>query len=54
MEIVLCIAVSVVVSVVITKILAIHYFEIVDGYVKSVINDAKKIMVEKFSHQDRL
>ena len=54
MEIILCVGISIVTSTVVTKILATHYFEIVDGYVKSVINDAKKIMVEKFSHQDRL
>lgn len=43
-EILLCIALSVVVSVLTTKILATHYFEIVDGYVKDVCNETKKNM----------
>ena len=34
--VVICITSSVVVSVVVTKILATHYFKIVDGYVKEM------------------
>lgn len=54
MEFILFVGISVITSAVVTKILATHYFKIVDGYVKSVVNDAKKIMVENFSHQGRL
>lgn len=54
MEFILFVGVSVITSAVVTKILVTHYFEIVDGYVKNVVNDAKKIMAENFSHQDRL
>lgn len=47
MEIVaLCIGGSIVVSVITTKILATHYFEIVDGYVRDVVDKAKKTMKE--------
>lgn len=35
---------AIIASVITTKILAIHYFEIVDGYVKDVCNEAKKNM----------
>lgn len=51
---ILNVGISIITSAVVTKILATHYFEIVDGYVKSVVNDVKKIMVEIFSHQGRL
>lgn len=44
MEIIFCVAVSAVVSVLITKVLATHYFEIVDGYVKDICDEAKKNM----------
>lgn len=54
MEILVCMVCSVVVSAVITKMLATRYFEIVDGYVEGVVDDAKRIMAENFSRQDRL
>lgn len=51
MEIILCIGTSVVTAVVVTKILATHYFEIVDGYVKEVC-DITKRFVEFMKHRD--
>lgn len=54
MEIIICIICSIVVSAITTKMLAIHYFEIVDGYVKDLINKVKKTMEEIVSDQDRL
>jgi len=53
-EISLCVISSIVVSIIITKILATHYFEIVDGYVKDVVDDVKKTMVEIVSGQGKL
>lgn len=54
MEIVaLCVGGSIVASVIITKILATHYFEIVDGYVRDVINMTKKTMEKIVSDRDR-
>ena len=41
MEIIVCIVCSVVTSIVTTKILATHYFKIVDGYVKDVTGKTK-------------
>lgn len=38
MQILVCIGCSVVVSVITTKILAIHYFGIVNGYVDEICN----------------
>ena len=51
MEIVVCIICSVVTSVVVTKILATHYFKIVDGYVEDVCNKTKEF-VEKVKTWD--
>lgn len=51
MEEMFCIVVSAMVSVLTTKILATHYFEIVDGYVKDVCNEAKKNM-KAMIHKD--
>lgn len=51
MEIMICVAVSAVVSVLVTKVLATHYFEIVDGYVKDICDEAKKNM-KSMIHKD--
>lgn len=37
-----CIVISVIVSVVCNRILAIHTFKVIDGYVKSIIDMAKE------------
>jgi len=42
--VVICITSSVVVSVVVTKILATHYFKIVDGYVKEICEKTKEFV----------
>ena len=42
--VVICIASSVVDSIAVTKILATHYFEIVDGYVKEVCEKTKEFV----------
>lgn len=39
-----CITCSAITSIVVTKILATHYFEIVDEYVKDICNETKKNM----------
>ena len=44
MEIILCIGTSVVTAVVVTKILATHYFEIVDGHVKEMCDETKQFV----------
>lgn len=44
MEIEICIVCSVVTSIVITKILAIHYFKIVDGYVEDICKKTKEFV----------
>lgn len=44
MEIILYIGISMATSVVVTKILATHYFEIVDSYVKDICDKTEKIM----------
>lgn len=48
--IVISIVCSVITSVITTKILATHYFEIVDGYVKDVCKNTKKF-VEKVKYK---
>lgn len=45
-ELILFIGCSIGVSAITTKILATHYFEIVDGYVKDVVEKAKQTMEE--------
>ena len=50
MEIVVCIICSAVTSVAVTKILATHYFKIVDGYVDDICNKTKKF-VENAKHK---
>jgi hypothetical protein len=50
--IVICIAVSITVSTVITKILATHYFKIVDGYVNCMIQ-ATEEFVKSMRHRDQ-
>lgn len=39
-----CIVGSVITSIVITKILATHYFKIVDGYVEKICEDTKNFV----------
>lgn len=39
-----CIICSIIVSVATTKILATHYFEIVDGYVKDITDKTKEFV----------
>lgn len=41
-----CIVGSVITSIVITKILATHYFKIVDGYVEKICEDTKNFVEE--------
>ena len=41
MEIVVCIVCSIATSIITTKVLATHYFKIVDGYVEDVCNKTK-------------
>lgn len=43
-ELILCIVCSVLSSIITTKILATHYFKIVDGYVEDVCNNTKKFV----------
>ena len=40
-EIAVCIVFSIITSIVVTKILATHYFEIVDGYVEDMCKNTK-------------
>ncbi len=40
-EIAVCIVFSIITSIVVTKILATHYFEIVDGYVEDMCKITK-------------
>lgn len=44
MEIAICIICSIIVSAVTTKILATHYFEVVDGYVKGICDKTKEFV----------
>ena len=44
MEIVICIGISIITAAVTTKILATHYFEIVDGYVDDVCKKTKEFV----------
>ena len=44
LTVILCIICSVITSVCITKILATHYFEIVDGYVDDMVKKTKEFM----------
>lgn len=50
MEIVLCILVAVIVSIITTKILATRYFKIADGYVSDMCNKTKEF-VESVKHK---
>lgn len=43
-NIILCVGVAIVTSVIVTKILAIHYFKIVDGYVKDICSETNKFV----------
>ncbi len=42
--VVICIVSSVIASIVVTKILATHYFEIIDGYVRDMCNKTKEFV----------
>ena len=44
MELILCIVCSALSSIITTKILATHYFKIVDGYVDEICNNTKKFV----------
>lgn len=44
MDIVACIIISALTAAITTKILATHYFEIVDGYVKDICDKTEKFM----------
>lgn len=44
MEILICLIISICVSMITTKILATHYFKIVDGYVEDVCNQTKNFV----------
>lgn len=44
MEVVICMVCSVTASVITTKILATHYFKIVDGYVDDVCSKTKDLI----------
>lgn len=49
----LCIGCSVMTSIITTKILATHYFEIVDGYVNDMVDLIKQKMEEIVLDQDK-
>lgn len=49
--IILCIICSAIISVIITKILATHYFKIIDGYVDDMI-EMTRDFVESMKHKD--
>lgn len=53
MEVVICMVCSVTASVITTKILATHYFKIVDGYVDDVCSKTKDLikMIETKVHK---
>lgn len=46
-------AVSAVVSVIVTKIIAAHYFNVVDSYVKDLIELAKQYMEDAYISQGK-
>ena len=58
MQVLVCIGCSVVASVITTKILATHYFDIVNGYVDGICNKTKDFvqstesMISKCQHKD--
>lgn len=41
---IICMAIAAATSVIVTKILATHYFEIVDGYVKDMCSKTKEFV----------
>lgn len=51
-DIVICIVTSVLTATVTTKILATHYFKIVDGYVKDICDKTDKFMERVKSEVD--
>lgn len=51
MNLFICVLLSTAASIITTKILAAYYFEIVDGYVKDVCDEAKKNM-KAMIHKD--
>lgn len=44
MDIVACIAISALTATIVTKVLATHYFKIVDGYVNDICDKTAKFM----------
>ena len=44
MDLLICIGCSVIVSAITTRILAIHYFQIVDGYVDDMCKKTRKFV----------
>ena len=44
LTIICCFVCSVITSIIVTKILATHYFQIVDGYVNSMVDETKKFV----------
>ena len=54
MEIVICVVCSVAASVITTKILATHYFKIVDGYVDDVCSKTKEFVEQTSAQREEL
>lgn len=50
MEIVLCVALSVLASMLATKIQTVKYFDVVDDYVKGLMNDVKNSIFDKIEN----
>ena len=46
-EILLTVGVSVLTSYLTTKIITIHYFKVIDGYVKGLFEDTKEVLRRK-------
>ena len=50
----ICIACAITTSAIVTKSLATHYFEIVDGYVKDMTNKTKEFVEETLTKVNKL
>lgn len=46
MEIVICVVLSMFASVVTTRFLTLRYFEVIDDYVKGLVNDVKNSFID--------
>ena len=53
-SVIICSVCSVVVSAIVTKILATHYFEIVDGYVSDMTDKTREFVEEVLSKEGKL